>query len=170
MSFDANDFAPPPPAVFGQRQLIESYLDAILDLRREGLPGKGDRRAHFEGLQRLFEVDLPVERPAFDVRDMLRHMLFRTAESYHAIRTPWSGILEGGLIVRQFDAAGITEPAMSISREISRLAQESEREHHKLIAVLLRGLYGENLDRTFMLEELRAADIPIPVPIRYLPD
>ncbi|MGW5454754.1 hypothetical protein [Nocardia sp. NPDC003979] len=97
-------------------------------------------------------------------------MLFRTAESYHAIRTPWSGILEGGLIVRQFDAAGITEPAMSISREISRLAQESEREHHKLIAVLLRGLYGENLDRTFMLEELRAADIPIPVPIRYLPD
>ncbi|KAF0842576.1 hypothetical protein FNL39_111157 [Nocardia caishijiensis] len=170
MSFDHYDFAPPPPAAFGQRQLIESYLDAILDLRRKNLPGKDDRRAHFEGLQRLFEVDLPVERPGMESRNMLRYMLFRTADSFHSITTPWSGILEGGLIIRQFDSAGITESAMSISREISRLAQDSEREHHNLIAVLLRGLYGENLDRTFTLDELRAADIPIPVPIRYLPD
>ncbi|WP_181699325.1 hypothetical protein [Nocardia sp. GTS18] len=170
MSFDYTDFAPPPPAVFGRQQLIESYLDAILDLRRRDLPGKGDRRAHFEGLQRLFEVDLPVERPAMGSRNMLLHMLFRAADSCHAITTPWSGILEGGLIIQQFDNAGITEEVMSLSREISRLTQASEREHHNLIAVLMRGLYGENLDRTFTLEELRAADIPIPVPIRYLPD
>ncbi|MGM7646785.1 hypothetical protein ACSVDM_17935 [Nocardia sp. JW2] len=170
MSFDYNDFAPPPPAVFGRQQLIESYLDVILDLRRRGLPGKDDRRAHFEGLQRLFEVDLPLQRPAFGTRNMVHHMLFRAADSYHAITTPWSGILEGGLIIEQFDRAGITEEVMSVSREISRLAQNSEREHHNLIAVLLRGLYGENIDRTFTLDELRAADIPIPVPIRYLPD
>ncbi|MFC4374293.1 hypothetical protein ACFO5K_09280 [Nocardia halotolerans] len=170
MSFDDYDFAPPPPAIFGQRQLIESYLDVILDLRHEGLPGKADRRAHFEGLQRLFEVALPLERPGMGSRNMLRSMLFNTVRSYHAITTPWSGILEGGLIIRQFDSAGITEAAMQSSREISRLSQASEREHHNLIAVLLRGLYRDNLDRTFALEELKAAGIPIPIPIRYLPD
>jgi len=104
-------------------------------------------------LQDLFDIhflsrDQMRELPS-DIRKGGILMVFNaTAGSFLAIRTPWSGFLEGGLGIATLDDM-YGQPFLD-------LAEQSRTAHYTLLDTLFKMMYGD-VERIVTSEELRLA-------------
>jgi hypothetical protein len=94
------------------------------------------------------------------------------ADSFLALRTPWSGFLEGGLLIRTIDEA---EPdgqrVMAASQRIDTLTAESRETHLEMLDAPVTVMLGDRAELTFSPAELRAigVDDAKPSPADYPP-
>lgn len=112
------------------------------------------------GLERLFGLLLrPEGVGTFDGRALF--MLFSsTADSLLALRTPWSGFLEAGLLVRKVEEAGQHGArVLAASQRIDTLVAESTQTHLELLDALVAAMLGDRADLTFTQADLRAIGV-----------
>lgn len=158
---------------YGRRALIEAYLSARGDDTFGGYEAESPAynaalRAHHErmldGLERLFGIRLTAEGVG-DFRKRVLFILFRTtADSLLALRTPWSGFLEAGLLLQRLEAAG--EPGARVLASSDRIwsrTTESREDHLLILDELLGVLLGDRAELTFGVADLRDAGVdPVP--------
>jgi hypothetical protein len=76
------------------------------------------------------------------------------------VRTPWSGYLEAGLLIRYLRQAGdLWVQVDQQSRRIDVLREDLREAHLAMMDVLVGHLLGERADCTFSSEDLRAAGV-----------
>ncbi|WP_326559968.1 hypothetical protein [Micromonospora sp. NBC_01796] len=116
--------------------------------------------AMLEGLQELFGLRMhPKGAGSFDSRVLLM-LFYSTAESLLALRTPWSGFLEAGLLVRKVEETGEHGArVMSASQRIDTLVTESRQTHLELLDALVAAMLGDRADLTFTRADLQLIGI-----------
>ena len=154
--------------MYGRSDLVRVYLGA----RDRGFGGyypdsstfNAALQAHYtamlDGLQQLFGLRLhPDGVGTFNNRALF--MLFSaTADSFLALRTPWSGFLEAGLLVRKVDEAGPDgQRVMAASQRIDALTAESRQIHLEMLDALVRAMLGDRAELTFKSADLQAIGI-----------
>jgi hypothetical protein len=154
--------------MYDRRDLVRVYLAA----QQRGFGGydpessaynaalKAHYAAMLDGLQQLFGLRLHE-----DGVDTLTHrVLFRlftsTADSFFALRTPWPGFLDAGLLIRKVEEAGAEgERVMAASQRIDALTAESRETHLEILDALVAVMLGDRADRTFITADLRAIGV-----------
>lgn len=149
--------------MYNRRDLVHAYLGA----QDRGFGGyyaesptfnaalKAYHAALLDGLERLFGLRLRPEGAG------VLFMLFTsTANSLLALRTPWSGFLEAGLLVRKVDEAGAEgQRVMVASERIDALTVESRETHLEMLDALVAAMLGEHASLTFGPADLRAIGV-----------
>jgi hypothetical protein len=136
---------------YGYQDLIRVYIETQ---RKDSHP---DFKNYYTGLlthlEQLFEINFA--SPPSTQRAL--SMLFRTTiDSYLSLRTPWSGFLEAGLIVKKIQALGPQgEEIFSHSDQIEETTQTSREHHLQLLFHLCEAIYGKR-DRVVTSQELAA--------------
>jgi hypothetical protein len=121
-------------------------------------------KAHFtamlDGLQQLFGLRLHPDGVG-TVNNRVLFMLFAaTADSFLALRTPWSGFLEAGLLVRKIDEAGPDgQRVMAASQRIDALTAESRAIHLEMLDALVTAMLGDRAELTFSSADLQAIGV-----------
>ncbi|MGW5355391.1 hypothetical protein ACWERV_33345 [Streptomyces sp. NPDC004031] len=108
-------------------------------------------------LERRFGATLVGSRATdFDARVLL--MLFgSTARSYLAIRTPWSGYQEAGLLVKKLEEAGPAGARVrAASDRIEEAAKVSRAAHREMLDTLAGHVLGDRADTVVTSAELLA--------------
>jgi hypothetical protein len=83
-----------------------------------------------------------------------------TADSLLALRTPWSGFLEAGLLVRKVEEAGQHGVnIMTASERIDTLVAESRLHHLEMLDALVAAMLGDRADLAFSQADLHAIGI-----------
>jgi hypothetical protein len=154
--------------LYNRRDLVRSYLGA----QDRGFGGyypesstfnaalKAHYAAMLDGLQQLFGLHLhPDGVDTFNKRVLF--MLFSaTADSFLAVRTPWSGFLEAGLLIRKIDEAGPEgQRVMAASQRIDTLTAESRETHLEMLDALVTAMLGDRAELTFSSADLRAIGV-----------
>lgn len=127
----------------------------------EGTEFRHALAGYFAGLERALErrfgqtLDLARAAPTAN-RALL--MLFRsTAASHLALRTPWSGYLEAGLLVKRLEAAGPAgEQVLAASGRIEEAVASARRDHLHMLDTLAAIVLADRADAAFTSEDLRA--------------
>ena len=163
--------------MYNRRDLVRVYLGA----QDRGFGGyypesstfNAALKAHYtvmlDGLQQLFGLHLYPRGAALNSRALL--MLFSaTANSFLALHTPWSGFLEGGLLIRKIEEAG--EPGQRViaaSDRIDALTVESRETHLEMLDALVTAMLGDRAELTFSPADLRGigVDDAKPSPVDY---
>ncbi|MFD4462598.1 hypothetical protein [Nocardia sp. NPDC058480] len=168
---DYASLVPNPPTRFGLTELRDSYVDAVADEEVQR-PMAEERRAYFEGLCGLFELDLPTSRKAlgWSPARYVHGLVLNSAKSLLRTGSPWDGYLEAGALIGALDDLGIGEAHRSMVLELRTTVEASRSQHRALLDLLLTGLLGERAQVVFTLVDLEAAGIERAVPIRNLPD
>jgi hypothetical protein len=114
-------------------------------------------RGLLAALERLFVVDLDVQRAeGFDAKVFL--MMFRsTVDSCLAVRTPWSGYAETTLLVRRIEESG--EPGLRVieaCRAIERLHAQSVAAHLTALDAIAEILLGSLADAVYDSDDVLA--------------
>jgi hypothetical protein len=149
--------------MYDRRDLVHAYLGA----QERGFGGyyaesptynaalKAYHVGMLDGLERLFGLRLRPESAG------ALFMLFAsTANSLLALRTPWSGFLEAGLLVRKVDEAGPEgERVTAASERIDALTAESREAHLEMLDALVATMLGERASLTFGPADLRAIGV-----------
>ncbi|WP_405496755.1 hypothetical protein [Nocardia sp. NBC_00511] len=136
---------------FGGYFYGRSALNAALRVHRQQLSA---------GLQQLFGISLaePTTVPILH-RLVLMH-IDKTVRSCLALRTPWSGYLEAGLLIRTFREAGDAgQRVLESSELIAGLAKQSYEAHLDGLEALFELLAGEHTDRLFTRADLLAIGV-----------
>jgi hypothetical protein len=112
-----------------------------------------------DGLERLFGLRLDLSGLTFDHKILF--MLFSsTATSYLALRTPWSGYLEAGLLHRKLQATGATGDRVTVASErIHALTEELRREHLTILDALTKEFLDERASAEFTSADLLAIGV-----------
>lgn len=127
-------------ASYGYRELIQTYIQTQ---RNDHI--HPDFKNYYTGLltqlEQLFEVNFA--SPPSSGHALW--MLFRaTVASYLSLRTPLSGFLEAGLLVRKIEALGSQgEHIFPRSRQIEEITQTSRELHLQLLSDLFECIYGK---------------------------
>lgn len=156
-----------PRRLYDRHDLVRVYLGA----QGRGFGGyypessafnaalKAHYAAMLHGLQHLFGLRLHADgvgsgNPAL-------FMLFSaTAHSLLALRTPWSGFLEAGLLVRKIDEAGPEGVRITAASDrIDALTAESREVHLEMLDALAAAMLGERAGLTFDPADLRAIGV-----------
>lgn len=168
---DYASLVPNPPTRFGVGELRDAYVDVVTDERNPRWMAE-ERRAYFDGLCGLFDLDLPTSRQNVGRgRNQYVHgLLLNTVESLQRTGTPWDGYLVAGALLKELDQLGIGEAHREFVFELRAAVDASRTKHRELLDLLLSGLLGDRAKQVFTLDELEAAGIERAVPIRYLPD
>ncbi len=168
---DYESLVPNPPTRFGVGELRDAYVDVVTDERNPRWMA-AERRAYFDGLCGLFDLDLPTSRQSVGRgRNQYVHgLLLDTAESLQRTGTPWDGYLVAGALLKELDHLGIGEAHREFVSELCAAVDASRAKHRELLDLLLGGLLGDRANQVFTLDDLEAAGIERAVPIRYLPD
>lgn len=154
--------------MYDRGDLVHAYLSA----QGEGFGGyypesstfnaalKAHHEAMLGGLEQLFGLRLSMDGVgSFDNRTLF--MLFAsTARSLLALRTPWSGFLESGLLVRRIEGAGANgQRVIAASERINQLMAESRQVHLDMLDAIVAELLGDRADATFTPDDLRAIGV-----------
>ena len=156
---------------YGRDELISTYLAATAYFG----DGFGDYVDHLEyntalqqfykerliALEQLFDVEFDRKRSQVRGRSIearaLAGLFVNTAESCLRARTPWSGYLEAGLLIRALSAGG---PAghdyLEATTRIGELRDESRQLHREALDALARVLLGEKAEAVFDSADLLA--------------
>ncbi|MFD6391201.1 hypothetical protein [Nocardia sp. NPDC060259] len=167
---DYTSLVPNPPTRFGVGELRDAYVDVVTDERNPRWMAE-ERRAYFDGLCGLFDLDLPTSRQTVHrgPTQYVHGLLFDAAESLRRTGTPWDGYLVAGALLKELDELGIGEAHREIVSELSATVDASRAKHRALLD-LLSGLLGDRAELVFTLDDLEAAGIERAVPIHHLPD
>jgi hypothetical protein len=130
------------------RDLIQAYVASRRQYPHNDFVEFHQRR--FEILQNLFGIHFrhgdPHQELPIEIRVGAALMVFSsTVDSFLAIRTPWTGYLEGGL--------GINTLADMYGDPFFNLARQSEQMHLELLDALFNMLYGRR-DEVFTSSDL----------------
>jgi hypothetical protein len=110
------------------------------------------------GLEKLFGVTLDVRSTTGDTA--LLWLFTKTARSCHSPRTPLSGFLEAGLLIRRLAEGGDAGTRVLATFErIGQLRDAWHEAHLDVLDDLLGMLLGERADRVFTSADLRAAGV-----------
>ncbi len=168
---DYASLIPHPPTRFGVGELRDAYIDVVTDEANPRWMAE-ERRAYFDGLCGLFDLELPTSRQRVGRgRGRYVHgLLLNAAESLRRTGTPWDGYLVVGALFDELDELGIGEAHREIAFELRAAVDAARVKHRAVLDLLLSGLLGDRAQRVFSLDDLEAAGIEPAVPIRYLPD
>ncbi|MER7282122.1 hypothetical protein ABT369_47605 [Dactylosporangium sp. NPDC000244] len=164
--------------MYARRHLIEAYLGA----QARGFGGylpessafnaalKAYHAGMLDGLGQLFGLHLDSQQmDTFNNRVYFR-LFVSTADSLLALRTPWSGFLEAGLLVRKVEQAGPDgQRVMTASSRIGAVVEESRQQHLEMLDALAAIMLGDRAALTFSRADLRAigVDDTAPNPADY---
>jgi hypothetical protein len=135
-------------ARFGYQIECDEYNDALREYYR-GL---------LTALERLFAVEFDRRRAeSFNAKVFL--MPFHgTVNSLLAARTPWSGFIEGGLIIKRLEESGAPGARfLATSDRIERLHTESRAAHLEALDAIVEILLGDRADSVFESADVLAA-------------
>ncbi|MEC3916293.1 hypothetical protein [Nocardia sp. CDC160] len=174
------------PTRYDRSALIHAYLDAVEELSKlHGKTGEEaeaeyaswsasavtrskTRLAYLHGLEELFGVVLrlptgpgPITTVG-SVSPALLMFLRSTAQSYHAIQTPFSGYLEATLLVRKMEEAGIWDAVSDNSDRMRRTTDDLRQQHLELLDTVLSAVLGDKADLVYELDDPAAAAIVRP--------
>ncbi len=154
--------------MYGRKDLVRAYLGAqdrgFGDYRPESSSFNAALKLHYatmlDGLERLFRLRLDADR-AGSFRNRALFMLFRsTTDALLALRTPWSGFLEAGLVVKTVQEAGPDgERIMAASERIDALTAESRDAQLEILDALVAIMLDDRADLTFDRADLRAVGV-----------
>jgi hypothetical protein len=167
---------PTEGGLYGRQDLVRAYLRAHAT-ENDGVGGyrhEEDRynvvlRSYHErmqaGMEQLFGVRLAVD--AFSRQQELSFFLLfaSTVRSYLAMRTPWSGYLETGLLITNLRQAGeVFTRVNDASRRIERMQHELRQAHLDMLDALATQLLGDRADLVFTAADLRAIGVEDRIP------
>ena len=146
---------------YDRAELVKAYLAAHANMDSRFGAYEVERteynealRGYYQGLlaalERMFGVALDVRRAeAFDAKVFL--MLFRgTADSLLAARTPWSGFLEGGLLIKKLEGAGAAgQKVLAASTVIDEMQAKSRAAHREALDAIAEILLGDSAGLVF---------------------
>lgn len=153
---------------YDRAKLIEVYLAAEAgDGVRFGYQIEHDEynaalREYYRGLlaalEKLFAVELDSQRAqSFDAKVFLK-AFGNTVRSLLAARTPWSGFLEAGLLIKRLEGSGAPgRRFLEASDLIEGLQKKSRAAHLEALDAIVEILLGETADSDFDSAELLAA-------------
>jgi hypothetical protein len=154
--------------MYDRRDLVRVYLAAqergFGGYRPDSSAYNAALKVHYtamlDGLQRLFGLRLH-EDAVDSLTHRVRFRLFSsTADSFFALRTPWSRFLEAGLLIRKIEEAGAEgERVMAASRRIDALTAESRESHLEMLDALVAMMLGDRAELTFSPADLRAIGV-----------
>ena len=127
-------------ASYGYRELIQTYIQTQRNNHIHP-----DFKNHYSGLltqlEQLFEVDFASPPSS----GLALWILFQaTIASYLSLRTPWSGFLEVGLIVKKIrDLGSQGEKILPQITQIEEVTQTSQELHLHLLSDLFECIYGK---------------------------
>jgi hypothetical protein len=121
--------------------------------------------ALLDGLEQLFGLGLQMDRVGtFDNR-VLFMAFAATADSFLALRTPWSGFLEAGRLLKKVEEAGRNgQRVMAASQRIDTLTAESRETHLEMLDALVAAMLGDRAELTFHEADLRAIGVDVAKP------
>lgn len=136
---------------FGGYCYGKSALNAALREHRQQLSA---------GLQQLFGISLAEPATVPILHRLVLRQIDNTVRSCLALRTPMSGYLEGGLLIRTFREAGDAgQRVLESAEQIARLAKQSYEAHLDSLEALFELLAGEHTDRRLTREDLLAIGV-----------
>lgn len=154
--------------MYNRRDLVRIYLGA----QDRGFGGyypesstfnaalKAHYAAMLDGLQQLFGLHLHPDGAGTFNNRVLFSLFSATADSFLVLRTPWSGFLEAGLLVRKIDEAGPDgQRAMAASQRIDALTAESRETHLEMLDALVAAMLGDRAELTFSPADLLAIGV-----------
>ncbi|MRH89962.1 hypothetical protein GFY24_21395 [Nocardia sp. SYP-A9097] len=166
------------PRSYSLRDLAETYVlaqanwsDPIGGYVQENTSYNAALRKYrerlLEALEGLYGLTLEMGQMVEIPRGTVLFMHFkRTVSSCLALRTPGSGYLEAGLLLRSLEAAG--DPGRRVletSTRIDKFMDQSREAHLDILEDLLRILVGGNAALTFTAEDLRSLGVDDTPPV-----
>ncbi|RSM75941.1 hypothetical protein DMH04_37165 [Kibdelosporangium aridum] len=146
---------------YDRRALAQAYIDAQREYNSADGYQAAMRVYHqqiLSGLQHLF--DFSFECNAIDgTHKPIFLMVRNTAESSLALRTPWSTILEAGLVFRRLEEAEALQPVLEASDRINALVEQARTAHVTMLEALLDPMLGDRSSKVFTSEDLREIGI-----------
>ncbi|WP_306359246.1 hypothetical protein [Nocardia sp. CC227C] len=174
------------PASYDRSILLGAYLDAVAEYskleRKTGMEAEDayvgwspdavvrskSRLAFLADLERLFGVDLGLPTPRFSSNDSRQRVrltfLHQTAQSYHAIATPFSGYMEAGGLVNAMEDVGVAAAVLDSCDRMQVPVETLRQQHLELLDTVLRGLLGERADAVYAHDDPAATHIVVPDP------
>lgn len=175
-----------PPTRYDRSVLLTAYLDAVqafsslewmtkpeaqtenADWLPDAIARANSRIAYFAGLEKLFGADLGLPDPlsgSGEVHDRVRQrFLLRAARDYDAIRTPFDGYMEAGLLVKALEGVGIWDAVSDCAARMQGPAATLREQYLELLDIVLSGLLGEQADAVYELDDPAAVAIVVPEP------
>ncbi|SCL58702.1 hypothetical protein GA0070606_2983 [Micromonospora citrea] len=159
--------------MYDRRDLVHAYLAAqggrFGGYRPESSAYNAALKAHhtamLDGLQQLFGLRLHADGGGSFTHRVLFRLFSATADSFLALRTPWSNFLEAGLLVRMVEEAGAEgERVMAASQRVDALTAESRETHLEMLDALVAVLLGDRAVLTFSPADLRAIGVDDTMP------
>jgi hypothetical protein len=155
---------------YDRRALIHTYLnalgcddDGVGGYRREYDDFNTALRAYYQnllaGLEKLFKFSFTSTGGGMQ-QQALMMLVAGTARSYLAVRTPWAGPLEAGLLVKQLEQTG--EPGSRViaaSTRIDELRAQMRAAHLEVLDALVEHLLGDRSERYFSSRDLRTVGV-----------
>ena len=133
---------------FGYRIECDEFNDALREYYR-GL---------LAALQKLFVVEFDRQRVQNFGAGVFLVPFRNTVASLQGARTPWSGILEGGLLIKRLEAAGAPGARfLEASDVIDELRKKSRAAHLEALDAIVEILLGDRAESAFESADVLAA-------------
>ncbi|MFF3564008.1 hypothetical protein ACFYXS_28570 [Streptomyces sp. NPDC002574] len=138
-----------PASGFGDYEPEDDDVNSALSAYYQGLEA---------ALEQRFEAVLDARRAADSGTRTLLMLFGSTARSYLSIRTPWSGYLEAGLLVRRVEQIGPGgERILEASRRIEESVALSRDAHLEILDAIAAHVLGARSEAVFTSADLLAA-------------
>ncbi|AGZ45350.1 hypothetical protein [Actinoplanes friuliensis] len=148
---------------YDRRDLIEVYLGSL----EQGYGDYYSGATSYNAALKVYYVDLrdALERRfnsrlGVDGDTALRMLFHSTVASLLAIRTPWSGFVDAGLLNKRLEDAGENgERVNAASGRIAELTAQTREAHLEMLDALVVSFTGVRADLTVSEDDLRAEGV-----------